>query len=313
MYHRLALAAILALAGTVATTRAAEPGQAGPKDPPAPYQPGTIMAPEPGVVALVEGHSIYLPEIADALRELPENMQRQTFERLYPPLLEDAINHSALLVEAQEQNLDADPDVRRRMKRAENRALENELLGRVVAKQVTEQAIHARYDQRYAGVPGIEARRVRIMIIKTRDEAAQVQAVLAHGADFATLAKQHSVDPSSINGGEVGFVQQTQLPPELVAAVFGLAVGAVSPAPIPSRGAWDIVKVEESRLGPVPSLDDVRGAIKNELVQETIRQEIQRARAAVHIQAYNMNGTPYTPPTQDSFDDPLIFDVQGPK
>ena len=71
---------------------------------------------------------------------------------------------------------------------------------------------------------------------------------LEKGADFAVLARQKSVDATSLDGGLLGKVDPSTLREELRTAVRGLAPGQLSPVfRIPSGFA--IVKV----LSPSPS------------------------------------------------------------
>jgi peptidyl-prolyl cis-trans isomerase C len=310
--HRLWAAALLFAAAPVAVV-AADNGTPQAPDAPAPYQPGTVMDPEANLVATVEGRGIYLKDLSDALREQPEDLQRRPFDLLFPGLLNDAINHTALLLEAQRQGLDTDPDIRRRMTRAANIALENEWLERVVSQRVTEAAIRARYNEQYSGQQGVEERRLRIIVLKTRDAAAAAAQQLADGGDFVAIARELSIDPSSINGGEIGFVTRDRLPPELAGPAFAAAIGAVWPVPIAHRGAWYVVAVEESKLVPVPPYDDVRLAIKSKLVREAIDQEVQRARASVEVRSYNLNGQAATPPQEEPANLPFRVEASGPK
>ena len=83
---------------------------------------------------------------------------------------------------------------------------------------------------------------------------------LKAGADFATVARARSEDPSLARGGDIGFageeeLKQTGFPPELVGQLFGSAmqVGSFSnavkfsSAQFPS-GRWYIFKLQDRRL-----------------------------------------------------------------
>ena len=58
---------------------------------------------------------------------------------------------------------------------------------------------------------------------------------LADGEDFAKLARIHSKDDQSDNGGEYGWLKRTELRKELADTAFSLRRGQYS-NPLPSRG-----------------------------------------------------------------------------
>ncbi|MFT5720189.1 MAG: peptidyl-prolyl cis-trans isomerase C [Motiliproteus sp.] len=51
----------------------------------------------------------------------------------------------------------------------------------------------------------------RHILVKTRDEAEQLKTKLSKGADFALLAKKHSLCPSKKRGGSLGEVRPGQM------------------------------------------------------------------------------------------------------
>lgn len=67
---------------------------------------------------------------------------------------------------------------------------------------------------------------------RSKDEAQQqIQALkgeLAGGADFASLAKQHSDCPSSAKGGDLGMFGPGQMVKPFETAAFSMPVGGVS-------------------------------------------------------------------------------------
>jgi tetratricopeptide (TPR) repeat protein len=83
---------------------------------------------------------------------------------------------------------------------------------------------------------------LRILVLNSAEEAARVRAELEKGADFAVLAREKSVDATSVDGGLLGKVDPSTLREEIRTALRGLAPGQISPVfRIPSGFA--IVKV----------------------------------------------------------------------
>lgn len=77
---------------------------------------------------------------------------------------------------------------------------------------------------------------------------------LKSGADFATVAREKSEDPSNIRGGDIGFatedqLKQTGFPPELVARFFtSMQAGDITPPIKFSNNNWYIFKLTSRQL-----------------------------------------------------------------
>ena len=71
-------------------------------------------------------------------------------------------------------------------------------------------------------------------------DAQNVEAQLKSGGSFAMVAHQFSQSPSAASGGDIGWVHEGQLAPELNAALTKMAVNTVSP-PIRSIGGYYVL------------------------------------------------------------------------
>jgi len=72
---------------------------------------------------------------------------------------------------------------------------------------------------------------------------------LKGGAGFPSLARQFSQAPGAGNGGDMGWVQETQLSNELRSALGQMQPGQISP-PIKSVGGYHILFLREKRMTP---------------------------------------------------------------
>ena len=83
---------------------------------------------------------------------------------------------------------------------------------------------------------------MRVIVVRTPEQANQALEKLKAGYDFSTLAKEKSVDPTADSGGFMGRMNPADLRPELRDALQGVAPGQLSPITrIPS--GYAILKV----------------------------------------------------------------------
>ena len=103
---------------------------------------------------------------------------------------------------------------------------------------------------------------LRIIVVDSADRAGHVLGALNRGADFATLAKQNSSDPSADAGGELGVMKTEDLRAELRDAVQKLAPGQLSPIiKIPTGYAiLQMVGEENTASPPVKESDSANQA-----------------------------------------------------
>ena len=84
--------------------------------------------------------------------------------------------------------------------------------------------------------------------IEKRDFAEELAKSIGSEAAFAAAARQHSAAPSRLNGGRVGWIPVTNLPPQVRQVIGGMGNGQVSP-PINLGNAIAIVRLRGIEQG----------------------------------------------------------------
>ena len=245
------------------------------------------------VVAEVDGTPIALGQVGDAIRALHPGFGDASFATLFPRVLDKLIRQEAIVRAARHRHLDDDPIVRGRMKAAADYVLASEFVQRQTDAAVTEQMLLDRYARDIAGKPGSEEAHVRIILVRTEQEAANIVAALRTGADFATLAKQASLDSTAPQGGDLGFLTRDSLNAEIGTAAFLLKPGEVAPFPVRTGNAWCVVKVEARRIGPTPSFATARNGLATAIRRDAIASVVQAAMAGVAIVEHSLMGPPH--------------------
>lgn len=263
--------------------------------PAAPVAPAAEAARPDPVVARVNGRELHLSDVSEAAQTLPDEVRSMPPQVLYPMLLDQMVDREALVLQAQKDGLDKDPQVQRAMTRANDTVLQNAILSRTIGPNVTDAALHAKYDAEYANKPGEEEVHARHILVDSEDKAKAIIAQLNKGGDFAALAKENSKDPAAQNGGDLGFFKKTDMVPEFAAAAFALKPGEWTQTPVKTQFGWHVIKVDERRTAPPPPFDQAREEIRQQIIQAGVRQELDKARVGLTVQKFNMDGSPMTP------------------
>jgi parvulin-like peptidyl-prolyl isomerase len=91
----------------------------------------------------------------------------------------------------------------------------------------------------------MSAEQVTVSHIQVLDEATaqSLKAQLDAGADFADLAREHSMSPNGVNGGELGIVRADGFHASrvFVETALSLEIGQVSD-PVLTSFAWELIK-----------------------------------------------------------------------
>ena len=247
------------------------------------------------VIARVNGIEIRLADLNVLMSSLPEELRNQPPQQLYPQLLEQAIDGRALVVMAKKQSLDREAQVARLMQAASDRALQSALISKEVGPTITEDAIKARYAKDVAGKPGEEEVHARHILVPSEAQAKKIIADLDGGADFVTLAKANSTDPAAASGGDLGFFKVGDMLPEFSAAAFALKPGDYTKIPVQTRYGWHVVKLEERRNQPAPTLEQAHDEIRTAMINEGINKVIAQAKTLVKVERVNPDGSVVKP------------------
>jgi peptidyl-prolyl cis-trans isomerase C len=276
----------------------ADPSDKSPATPFGGFQPpnakigNAVSAPEDPLVASVEGHSIYLSDLGEAAKSLPEALGKMPFEVIYPTLLDRMIDHEAVVLLARRQKLDDDPVVKRQIEAATARVLEAALLQRMAVPTVTEAAIRARYARDFTGQGTVEEVHARHILVASEAEAKRLIGELNKGSDFATLARRVSKDPDAARGGDLGFFRHDQVWAGFADLAFSLKPGEVAQTPIHNEFGWHVVQTLERRRVAPQTFEQVHDAIRTQLLQEAVQVVVAEARKGLRVTKFNMDGTP---------------------
>lgn len=138
--------------------------------------------------------------------------------------------------------------------------IERELLAEKAATdgvKVSEEEVKKEFEEKYKDE--IKASHI---LVKDEKIAKEVKERLDKGEDFAKLASQYSIDPSSKdNGGDVGYFTKGRMVSEFDQVVFSLDVNQVS-EPVKTEYGYHIIKVTDKKTN---KFEDKKKVIEREL------------------------------------------------
>jgi len=265
-------------------------------------QPATAPAPATGpapapdtVVAVVNGDKITRADVIDSAKSLPQQYQQQ-IDAIFPALIDRLVDLKLLAEEGRKENLQDDPEVKAEIAQRTEQVMQEVLIRRHLKAAMTEDAVKARYDKFVKEQPPQTEVHARHILVDSEAEAKDIITQLAAGADFATLAKEKSKDPSAKeNGGDLGYFSAGQMVPEFSKAAFAMQVGEISKAPVKTDFGWHVIKVEDRRDKAAPTLEEARPQIEETLSGELMSAYLESLHQGATIQKFNPDGTPIMP------------------
>lgn len=222
------------------------------------------------VVATVNGTEITLGHMMLVQQNLPQQYQTLPSEMLFQGILDQIIQQTILMQAGPKE----DSRLVRLSVENERRQLKaGEVLQGVADVAVTDEAVKALYDTKYAtGVDGEEFNASHILV-ETEEEAKALIERLNAGEDFAELAKEKSTGPSGPNGGSLGWFGPGQMVKPFEDAVLAMEVGAIS-APVKTQFGWHVIKLNDKRAKSAPELDQARPELEAEIERQAIDAKI---------------------------------------
>jgi peptidyl-prolyl cis-trans isomerase C len=269
----LALAVVLAASSTIVRAQESDP-----------------------VVARANGVDIRQSDLALAEDEVGASMPQMPPDQKREYLITYLADIIILSQAADQQKLGDRDEVKHRIAFERNKVLMETLLDGAGKAAVTDDAMHKVYDDAVKQMAPEEEVRARHILVATEGEAKDIEAQLKNGADFATLAKEKSKDPGAAEGGDLGYFTKDQMVPEFADAAFKLDKGQISD-PVKTQFGWHIIKVEDKRIKPTPTYDEVKTQLETFVAHKAQADLVQKLRSAANIERLDQPPPPAANPS----------------
>lgn len=251
---------------------------------PAPEEAKPAPKPAPDtVLATVNGDKITEADVDLASTDLDPQFAQLPPDQRRAAALSALIEIHLMADKAKAEGLDKDPDIERRIKLLDLRALHSAYIDHDIASKITDDELQQRYKQEVAKAPPVEEVHARHILVKTKAEAEAIIKQLDKGADFAKLAKEKSTDGAAPQGGDLGWFSQGQMVPEFDKAVFALKPGQYTEQPVQTQFGWHVIKLEGKRQKQPPAFDQVKNQIRQLVLRDKYFAAVNAARSAAKV------------------------------
>ena len=243
----------------------------------------TASPPKPGATLVTVNGKVITPELYAAFRRTAQASrpagESQAESQL--AILNQLVNFILLSQDAERRALDRKPLVAARVDVARARVLASAAIADYLSRvQIPETVLKKAYAERFKGTPLTEYR-VRHILRKSRDEAADVIRRLQQGEAFTTLMQNHAADGE---GGELGWMSPGQMEPAIERAVAALQPGEYTAEPVQTDYGWHVVQLEEKRQIPQPSYGEMRASLLQEAQQARLSDYIRTLRSQADLE-----------------------------
>jgi peptidyl-prolyl cis-trans isomerase C len=166
------------------------------------------------------------------------------------------------------------------------RLLHREVLLRIKVSEAEMQAFFSRHPEFFIRKDQVRVRQIFVAFPQGDDVSARggaliriqsIQDRLRQGADFAALALEYSEDPSKVRGGDLGYLERTQMIPSFAEAAFALHTGQISDI-VESRIGYHLIKMEDRNPSSQMAYRNTRTKI-----ERTLRRNKEKAAAADYL------------------------------
>jgi len=278
--YRFALSGMLAAATAIALALLfATPTLAQDKDP---------------VIAKVNGQEIRQSDLAIAEEEAGQ-LPPMTPDAKQDYLVRFTADMMLLAKAAEDKKIGDTPAFKKRMDFERSKLLMETLLAQVAKDALTDTAMHQVYEdavKQMGQEQEVHARHILIRAAPDDEKASKaakekIEAIIVRlkkGEDFAKVASEVTEDPSGkANGGDLGYFTKEQMVPEFSDVAFKLDKGQISD-PVKTQFGWHVIKVEDKRVKPVPTFDEVKPQIEQFVTRKAQAQLVEDLRKIAKIE-----------------------------
>ena len=226
---------------------------------------------EKTVLVSVNGEDITVGNIISFQSRLSDQYQSMEDSVLFDGILKQLIQQTIL---SQKVNIHSDR-IKYALENQTRAFLSTELVGKLSEIEVIESEIESLYVKFSTDIERKKEYNASHILVETETEAEELLLSLKNGADFSELAKTYSTGPSGAQGGNLGWFGQGAMVPTFENAVIKLKIDELS-VPVQTQFGWHLIKLNDVRKTPVPTIAEVRKELITEIKKKKIDFEMSK-------------------------------------
>ncbi len=256
----------LALAGMVACQN--NSGSTGTED----SRPAA--SPNAKTIAVVNGTKITSDDFDREVQALPDYIQPMAdTPEGRKELIDTLVMRELIMQQAKKDGIDKSADVSMKLAELKDRVIVDTYLKKRVEtdSKISDAELKEFYEQNKDSFKTGSQIKASHILVKTEEEAKQVQEELKQGKDFEQVAKDKSIDSSASKGGDLGWFGKGSMVPPFENAAFALNEGQVSDI-VKSDFGYHIIKMTGKRAAGVRDFAEVKEQIRTTLLPSKQQQ-----------------------------------------
>jgi peptidyl-prolyl cis-trans isomerase C len=180
--------------------------------------------------------------------------------------------------EGERRKLEDDPGVATAIELQKLKVLSNAALAAMAQEiEVTDDELKQAYEEVKKQSERTEYK-ARHILVKDEAEAKKLIKDLDKKADFAELAKKHSLGPTAKNGGELEWFDKSQMVEPFADAVAAMKPGTYTKEPVHTQFGWHVIYLEDTRAAEPPAFDDVKPQLTALVQRQKLGERLMQMR-----------------------------------
>lgn len=230
--------------------------------------PGKVIDMNIGkTLATVGGAAISEADVEQMVAALLQHGQNVNNDQGRKMVLEQLISKKLLLLDAQKNLFEYDPEFKKELEAVKNDLLVNFTMKKTLEKvTVSEAEVKEYYEKNKQNL--VEGEKVGASHILVADEGKAkeiLEKIDAKEISFEDAARAESSCPSAENGGNLGEFTRGQMVPEFDEACFSMEVGEIK-GPVKTQFGYHLIKLNSKSESKELAFDDVKEQIKSNLL-----------------------------------------------
>jgi peptidyl-prolyl cis-trans isomerase C len=229
------------------------------------------------ILATVNGVAITEAEVDAMVATYMQHGQNVNNEQGRKMVLEQLISKKLLLLDAQKNLFEYDPEFKKELDAVKSDLLVNFTMKKALEKvTVKDEDVKEYYENNKEMFVDGEKVGASHILVDSEEKANEILEKINSGAvSFEDAARENSSCPSSAQGGNLGEFGRGQMVPEFDKAVFAMNEGEITKEPVKTQFGYHLIKLISKSEASIMPLADILPQLRESLLNEKRRSAYQ--------------------------------------